>query len=90
MPFTSQIQTSKDFSQVFLAYTKFEEMLITLVAEDNEDEEDIDDAELAAKLNRILKIEDDPTPITLNDEIELKLQRLELLLERRPILLNSC
>jgi pre-mRNA-splicing factor SYF1 len=87
----NSIQNMKDFSLVFSAYVKFEENLIALIQEDDEEEDDdLDDNELASKLNKILRITDDEEPITLADEVNLKLYRLELLLDRRPLLLNSC
>lgn len=65
-------------------------MLTPEQPDEEDDDDDIDDSGLAAKLNKILKITDDIEEVDLKDEIDLKLHRLENLLERRPLLLNSC
>lgn len=57
---------------------------------EEEEDDDLDNTELAKKLNKILKIQDETEDVTLQDEIDLKLHRLETLLDRRPLLLNSC
>lgn len=87
------VQAVRDFSQVFNAYVKFEESLVYMLDDDNaSDDEDLGDSELSQKLDKLLGLQpsSDSDHTTHTDEIELKLHRLENLLERRQILLNSC
>lgn len=64
-----------------------------MLEEVNEDEEDddINDDILSHKLDKLLKIPSlNNEDVQIEDELLLKLDRLDELLERRPILLNSC
>jgi pre-mRNA-splicing factor SYF1 len=64
----SKVLTVRDFTQIFDAYSQFEEQLISNLMERANDEG--------------LDEEDDL-------ELEMRLARLEYLMDRRPILLNS-
>jgi pre-mRNA-splicing factor SYF1 len=57
---------------------------------EEDDDADISDSALAKKLDKLLKINIKQEEIKLEDEIDLKLYRLEQLLKKRPLLLNSC
>ena len=58
---------------------------------EDEDDDDINDDILSHKLDKLLKIPSlNNEDVQIEDELLLKLDRLDELLERRPILLNSC
>ncbi|CAD8151307.1 unnamed protein product [Paramecium octaurelia] len=90
----NNVLTVKDFSLVFNAYVKYEETIIQMLEdfdENDENHDDIDDTILSTKLDQLLKLkpsQDDE--VQIEDELLLKMDRLDELLERRPILLNSC
>mmetsp|Transcript_13419 Transcript_13419/g.21996 ORF Transcript_13419/g.21996 Transcript_13419/m.21996 type:complete len:907 (-) Transcript_13419:204-2924(-) len=76
--------TVRDFTVVFDSYVKFEETVLTAkMAEaeesDSEDEDDDEDALKQTALNKK----------SLEEEVELRMSRLEYLMDQRPILLNS-
>ena len=77
----SSIVTVRDFSLIYDALTQFEEALISsAIGDDNEQEEDSKDAAMGA-CNFLLH--------DTGDDLELRLARLEHLIEGRPELLNS-
>ena len=72
------VLTVRDFSMIFDAYTKFEETMVTAkmeMADDSDDDESDDDG--------LADLDEDA------DDVELRLQRLAHLMDRRPILLSS-
>ena len=88
------VLTSRDFGIIFNAYVHFEEEMINLMTEE-ENEEIQRDEKLLSSINKALKLteaeqENYAKQVTVEDEIDLKLFRLESLLLRRPLLLSSC
>ena len=67
------VLTVRDFSMIFDAYAKFEETMVTAKMEMTEEDEDEEEDDL----------DED------GDDIELRLQRLEHLMNRRPVMLSS-
>eukprot|EP00033_Pygsuia_biforma_P000714 GCRY01000836.1.p1 GENE.GCRY01000836.1~~GCRY01000836.1.p1 ORF type:complete len:905 (-),score=281.88 GCRY01000836.1:88-2802(-) len=74
------VMTVRDFSQIFDAYTQFEESMLSAFMEQHE--EDAAEESAAAKQ---LKVADEAEEM----ELDLRMIRLEDLLDRRPLLLNS-
>ncbi len=74
-----KILTVRDFGLVYNSYVRFEESCIQMLSEEDEDDEDDDlnDIELARKLDKLLKINEKQEEIKKEDEIDLKLYRLE-------------
>jgi pre-mRNA-splicing factor SYF1 len=81
-----------DFGLVYNAYVRFEENCISMLGNNEEDDndDDISDVTLARKLDKLLKITVGCEQLKIEDEIDLKLYKLEQLLKRRSLLLNSC
>ncbi len=79
------VNTVRDFSLIFDAYTQFEESVISAKMEagdgDDDENDDDDDADDDDGIDFVLK--------ESGDDIELRLERLEHLMERRPELLSS-
>ena len=75
--------TVRDFTVVFDSYVKFEETVLTAKMSEAEDSDiESDEEEGAAEQTSELKK-------SLEDEVELRMARLEYLMDKRPILLNS-
>lgn len=75
------VKTVRDFSQLFDAYTQFEENLLTKIEEEAANPDaGIDDKTVISTLANLDEVDID---------IELRLARFEGLMERRPKLLNS-
>lgn len=97
-----QVVTARDFGIVYNAYMKFEEELLMVVMEeagdtdvniDDKEQNLTDDFELIDKINRLLNITDESTQdiqLASVSQEELVVKRVENLMERREILLNSC
>jgi pre-mRNA-splicing factor SYF1 len=71
----AQVVTVRDFTQIFDAYSQFEESLITNLMESVGDNDNCDNDEQ--------NIDDDD-----DLELEMRLARLEFLMDRRPLLIN--
>lgn len=81
------VKTVRDFTTIFDAYAKHEESLLSAKMEQAEESAaDGDDFGLIADDSGIFPRDD---PFTLDDDIELRVSRLQHLLERRPLLLNA-
>mmetsp|Transcript_2417 Transcript_2417/g.3520 ORF Transcript_2417/g.3520 Transcript_2417/m.3520 type:complete len:886 (+) Transcript_2417:38-2695(+) len=75
----NSVITVRDFTMIFDAYTQFEESVLTAKMQLANDE----DSENDEKTDSDSDLDDD------GDDIELRLARLENLLERRPLLISS-
>ena len=75
------VATVRDFSLIFDAYAQFEESVISAKME-NEDEDEDEDDDSDSPESFVLRS-------TATADLELRLARLEHLMERRPILLSS-
>ena len=75
------VSTVRDFSLIFDAYAQFEESVISAKME-NEDEDEDEDDDSDSPESFVLRS-------TATADLELRLARLEHLMERRPILLSS-
>jgi pre-mRNA-splicing factor SYF1 len=92
-----KVSSARDFGIVYSAYLKFEEELLTLAMEDQDVEEGDDEAQnedqVNSYLDELLEIEQkdrlDYQAYRVSKE-ELSIKRVESLIERREILLNSC
>jgi len=77
------VSTVRDFSLIFDAYAQFEESVISAKMENEDEDDEQDDDENS----------DSPESFVLRStatvDLELRLARLEHLMERRPILLSS-
>lgn len=76
--------TVRDFTVVFDSYVKFEETVLTAKmgeAEESDSDSDDDDGEEKERAIQHKK--------NLEEEVELRMARLEYLMDKRPILLNS-
>jgi pre-mRNA-splicing factor SYF1 len=76
--------TVRDFTVVFDSYVKFEETVLTAKmgeAEESDSDSDDDDGEEKDRAIQHKK--------NLEEEVELRMARLEYLMDKRPILLNS-
>ncbi|CAI9087637.1 OLC1v1021756C1 [Oldenlandia corymbosa var. corymbosa] len=93
----ASVVTVRDFSVIFDAYSQFEETAISTILEDTSENEDVegeanrDEEEDPFNVDKL--IEDCKTfwlgdDVTLKD-VDLRLERLENLLKRRPKLANS-
>eukprot|EP01017_Pseudomicrothorax_dubius_P029249 TRINITY_DN3538_c0_g1_i2.p1 TRINITY_DN3538_c0_g1~~TRINITY_DN3538_c0_g1_i2.p1 ORF type:complete len:768 (+),score=176.01 TRINITY_DN3538_c0_g1_i2:60-2363(+) len=85
------VVTARDFGLVFNAYVKFEEEMLNLLAE--ADEEATDDRALLGQINEVLGLPPEKVEETVDPRekaVEQGLTRLEKLLERRPLLLSDC
>ena len=97
----SSLATVRDFAIVFDAYVQFEEALLTARLELKRDAEEVGggaadaeeanaDASLAGAVERAADLDDlSALRIDEADDVELRIARLELLMDRRPILLSS-
>jgi pre-mRNA-splicing factor SYF1 len=93
----STLATVRDFATVFDAYVQFEEALLTArlelkpdaaVARDGDG--DVKDVSLAGSVMSASDLDDlSVLHIDEIDDVELRIARLELLMDRRPVLLSS-
>lgn len=87
----ASVQTVRDFATVFDAYVQFEEALLTAKLESIDSEAPRDTSSMANTL--IVKNDSDLEDLSslegAADDTELRLERLELLMDRRPLLLSS-
>lgn len=97
------VRSARDFGVIYSAYLKFEEELLTVIMEEPEEGEDHiveslqvqDDEEmnqLSAMLDSLLNLEAENSklPDVNMDSEDLAIKRVESLIERRDLLLNSC
>eukprot|EP00884_Botryococcus_braunii_P003276 jgi/Botrbrau1/1294/Bobra.0063s0011.1 len=84
--------TVRDFSLIFDTLTAFEENLISYKMQHAAEEEEDDEEAAAAAKNTNGDEDDDGTDFLLKDDeddLDLRLARLEHLMDRRPVLLSS-
>ena len=86
------VLTARDFGIVFNAYVKFEEEMLTLISTEEEDEDPsfLKDSETSSTINKILGLPCEEFENLTKIDLDYRIQRLEKLLERRPLLLNNC
>ena len=86
------VLTARDFGIVFNAYVKFEEEMLTLISTEEEDENPsfLKDSETNSTINKILGLPCEEFENLTKIDLDYRIQRLEALLERRPLLLNNC
>ncbi|OUS43655.1 hypothetical protein BE221DRAFT_194353 [Ostreococcus tauri] len=88
-----RVRTVRDFSLVFDAYAQFEESVISAKMENgegmDEDDEGEDEGSDAAENFAIRDLLATSASVAPSSDLELRLARLEHLMERRPILLSS-
>lgn len=82
------IKTLRDFSIIYNAYLRFEEELLNMYMEEDEQELTSKEIEIENKISSLFNHTSRQRHATKSNE-ELQLKRLEYLLERQPFLLNA-
>ena len=89
--------TARDFGIVFNAYVKFEEEIINMISQEDGVQDKFltsgNEKDLRSTVNKILNLDEEKTEVTMlteDYELDYRIDRLEKLLDKRPLYLNDC